>query len=220
MAFGKKKKVKNKANDVSQQPKVVNKVPMSQNPLYPPKKESAMKEIGTALGVAAGCLLLCGVIITNFSYAATGYPSYEDDYYYESSNDTEDTQQSDEYQEEDSYEEDTENDTEEFVEGDSEEAVEDVVVEPDFVFPDSDRRYISTSELSGLSAEECSHARNEIYARHGRKFQDQNLQAYFNSKEWYNGTIEPGAFTESMLNEYEKANASTILSYEKSMGYR
>lgn len=89
----------------------------------------------------------------------------------------------------------------------------------DYVIPDSNSRYLTKADLTSLSKEELLHARNEIYARHGRKFQDAGIQAYFNSKSWYKGTINPEAFTESMLNEYEKKNATFILSYEKEKGY-
>lgn len=89
-----------------------------------------------------------------------------------------------------------------------------------YIFPDSDSRYIKKKELKGLSQEECRIARNEIYARHGRKFTDASLQAYFDDQDWYVGWIEPDEFDESELNRYEKKNASTIMSYETSMGYR
>lgn len=90
----------------------------------------------------------------------------------------------------------------------------------DYIIPDSSTRVISSSELESLTKEELMYARNEIYARHGRKFQDSGIQAYFNSKSWYNGTIEPEAFQESMLNSVEYANVQTIVKYEESKGYR
>ncbi|MCD7865214.1 MAG: YARHG domain-containing protein [Clostridiales bacterium] len=93
------------------------------------------------------------------------------------------------------------------------------VSDSDYIIEGSDSRYLDKSELVDLSAEELKYARNEIYARHGRRFQDETIQAYFDSKEWYNGTIEPEDFTQSMLNDYEIANASLILEYEQEMGY-
>lgn len=92
--------------------------------------------------------------------------------------------------------------------------------QPQYKLEGSDYRYISRSELDGFTAEDCRIARNEIYARHGRKFDDEALQNYFLSFDWYIPTIEPGQFQESMLNEYEIANRDLILQYEKEMGYR
>lgn len=81
----------------------------------------------------------------------------------------------------------------------------------DYILPESSSRYISSEELSSLSAEKLNLARNEIFARHGRKFQDSSLQAYFNSKSWYTPSIEPEDFDyDTMLNQYEKANIRTI----------
>lgn len=90
----------------------------------------------------------------------------------------------------------------------------------DYIIPDSSSRMISSSELSGYSADQLRIARNEIYARHGRMFNDSDLQAYFNSKHWYTGTIAPDSFVESQyLSETERKNAETIRAYEESHGY-
>ncbi len=90
----------------------------------------------------------------------------------------------------------------------------------DYMLPGSDSRYISASELSGMSEQELNYALNEIYARHGRRFSSTILQTWFDSKSWYNGTISPSAFDESVLNKYERANIGTIVSYMQSKGYR
>lgn len=79
---------------------------------------------------------------------------------------------------------------------------------------DSDKRVIRPDEAMILNKEELHLARNEIYARHGRKFKDETMQAYFNSKSWYQGTIEPEDFTEDILNDVEKANIQLLLDYE------
>lgn len=92
--------------------------------------------------------------------------------------------------------------------------------EDDYLLPGSDSAFITMADLKGFSAEECRIARNEIYARHGRKFKDKELQAYFDSKDWYHGTIEPDSFKEDMLNEYELANRDLIVEFEKKSGYR
>lgn len=92
--------------------------------------------------------------------------------------------------------------------------------ETGYVFPNSSSELLSRSDLEGMTAEECKIARNEIYARHGRKFRDEELQAYFNACDWYEGTIEPDDFKETDLNEIEIANKDLIVAYEEEKGYR
>ena len=76
---------------------------------------------------------------------------------------------------------------------------------------------MSISDLYGLTADQARYARNEIYARHGRKFKDKDLQKYFDNCSWYYGFIEPGDFDESWLNEYEKKNVKVIKEYENGL---
>ena len=83
----------------------------------------------------------------------------------------------------------------------------------EYIFPESNFQYLKKWELEGLSKEELKIARNEIYARHGRMFQDDSLQAYFNSRSWYTPSIAPEDFKESKLNEVEIANRDLIVSY-------
>lgn len=93
------------------------------------------------------------------------------------------------------------------------------VVNNEFILPDSNIRVLSRFDLQGLTAEQCRLARNELYARHGRIFDDPNLQSYFQSKSWYYGTIPAANFSESMLNDIEIQNRNLIVEYEKEMGY-
>ena len=65
--------------------------------------------------------------------------------------------------------------------------------------------------------EMCRLARNGIYARCGRKFNDITLQKYFEQYDWYEPEIEPDEFTESLLNEYQIANRDLIIEYEKEL---
>lgn len=89
-----------------------------------------------------------------------------------------------------------------------------------YILPGSDSRYLGKQDIKGLTAEECRLARNELYARHGRLFDDEKIQAYFNMKEWYKGSIQPSDFKEDMLNDYEVYNRDLIVKYEEEMGYR
>ena len=93
----------------------------------------------------------------------------------------------------------------------------------EYIIPDSNSRYLSDADLSGLNIQQINYAKNEIYARHGRRFQSAELQTYFNSKSWYNGTVDPAAFRESMLNDFEKRNVELLSKKEFSMesgGYK
>ncbi len=65
---------------------------------------------------------------------------------------------------------------------------------------------ITEDEMAELDYYSARIVMNEIYARHGRKFNNQELQEHFNSKNWYNGTIAPENFSEDMLNGVEKQN--------------
>lgn len=84
----------------------------------------------------------------------------------------------------------------------------------EYLIPGSDSRYITEDDLKNLTWEQCCLARNEIFARHGRQFQTKEIASYFNSKSWYQGTIAPEKFSETVFNEYEKANVKFISQYE------
>ena len=84
--------------------------------------------------------------------------------------------------------------------------------ENDYILPDSDSRAYTYDELSNLSQDELRLAINEIYARHGRIFDAADLQNYFNSKSWYNGTVSADDFSESVFNTYEKSNVDLLSS--------
>ena len=84
-----------------------------------------------------------------------------------------------------------------------------------YVLPESSARYLTASDMAGLSADNMRKARNEIYARHGRMFADKDLDTYFRSQGWYNPTIKPEAFDEKVLSAVEQANIEFIQGYEK-----
>ncbi len=86
-----------------------------------------------------------------------------------------------------------------------------------YILPESNSRYLSDSDIVGLNLKQLNYAKNEIYARRGRLFVSNELQNYFNSKTWYQGTIAPESFLEDMLNEYESTNAAFLSEREKQM---
>lgn len=90
-----------------------------------------------------------------------------------------------------------------------------------YIIPESNQRLLTSSDISGMSIKELNYARNEIYARHGRRFSSNELQTYFDSKSWYNGTISASEFDSKYsgrLSEIEKKNAEYLLSQEKARG--
>lgn len=84
-----------------------------------------------------------------------------------------------------------------------------------YIFADSDRRYLSQSEVNVLTLQAICYAKNEIYARHGRTFESQELTDYFSSKSWYCGTVLPEEFSPAVFNGYETANIDLLASTEE-----
>ena len=88
----------------------------------------------------------------------------------------------------------------------------------EYFFPESSNRYLTDEEISAYSSDQLELAKNEIYARHGRQFVTDYIADYFNSKSWYQGTIDPDTFDaeqNSIFNEYELANISKIAEWEE-----
>lgn len=79
-------------------------------------------------------------------------------------------------------------------------------------------RYLTDEEIAAYSADQLELAKNEIYARHGRQFVTEYISDYFNSKSWYQGTVDPETFDaqqDSVFNEYEMANIAKIAEWEE-----
>lgn len=84
----------------------------------------------------------------------------------------------------------------------------------EYICPKSNVKKLSVKDVKKLSKADRRLAKNEIYARYGRKFNDENLQEYFNGKSWYTGNIEPENFDESVFNKTEKYNIKLLAKYE------
>ena len=88
--------------------------------------------------------------------------------------------------------------------------------EGDYILPNSGTRLLTQSDISGLSKYDLALARNEIYARHGRKFQTAEYSNYFSAKSWYH--INPNynySDDDGNLNDIERKNVMLILNAEK-----
>ena len=94
-----------------------------------------------------------------------------------------------------------------------------ILISEDYIIPYSSTSPINSFDLVGLNALQLKIARNEIFARHGRKFESPDLKMYFESKNWYIPIYEADQFPDYLLNDIEKENASFIGNYEKLMGY-
>lgn len=109
--------------------------------------------------------------------------------------------------EETNYGEDAGYEEENYEEDDNEELQE-------YIFSESDTRILSAEEIKKYNSDVLRIAKNEIYARHGRMFNDSELQEYFDSLSWYEGTIAPEDFDESVLSKTEKENVKLLAEYE------
>ncbi len=85
---------------------------------------------------------------------------------------------------------------------------------PDYIFPKSNTAYLTGEDLLEADASTLRLARNEIFARHGRKFDTSDLQDYFSQKNWYHAEIDPAAFDENVFNDFEKKNLDLIRTAE------
>ncbi len=89
----------------------------------------------------------------------------------------------------------------------------------DFILPESDSRTYSNSELEALSNYELYLARNEIFARYGRKYSEESLSTYLNGTDWYQPLYDGAEFDEepieNYMNEFEYKNAIQMLDIER-----
>lgn len=113
-------------------------------------------------------------------------------------------------------------DSEEFEDfDDADEDIEDddtAIDDDTYIFPNSDTEYLTNSDLSGMSKSEINLAKNELYARHGRKFKSKELQEYFESKDWYVPKYSPKQWDKKgdsfFFNKYEIKNRDLLKKYE------
>lgn len=75
----------------------------------------------------------------------------------------------------------------------------------------SDQREYTIEELKDYSEDILYLALNEIYARHGYIFRNEDLQNYFMGQVWYTPLVEGENFSDEVFNEYEKENLKVLL---------
>ncbi|OON95309.1 MAG: hypothetical protein ATN31_11215 [Candidatus Epulonipiscioides saccharophilum] len=88
------------------------------------------------------------------------------------------------------------------------------------IIPDSHTKFLTWADLDHLTATQASVAKQEIYARHGHQFlENDTFRSYFSRQSWYkpnpiHNTF--GFFDPSYLNEMELKNLDLIGIYEHS----
>jgi hypothetical protein len=84
-----------------------------------------------------------------------------------------------------------------------------------WLFPDSSSRYLTPSDLAGLSADDLWRARNEIFARNGYKFSSSRGIAFAHTLgHYYRGVDADQDRVFNRMNQYEQANVTLIQSIE------
>ena len=83
------------------------------------------------------------------------------------------------------------------------------------VIGDSDCRLLTRDELSGYTSSELADAINEIYARHGLIFEDEEVSHFFYHKPYYKPQIESAE--NISFNYYEDENIKTMVAVRNSM---
>lgn len=81
------------------------------------------------------------------------------------------------------------------------------VIEPLF---ETDKEYYTIEEFESEPMMVIHLAKNEIYARHGYIFSNEDLFNYFMGCIWYSPTCDGTDFDDSIFNEYEKANLEIL----------
>lgn len=84
-----------------------------------------------------------------------------------------------------------------------------VRAEPTWVY--LSRAPVSDDDLRYQTDWELTLARNEVFARHGRVFQDPRLRAYFAARTWYRPDPR---YTDARLSRVESANVAKIAAWQ------
>lgn len=74
----------------------------------------------------------------------------------------------------------------------------------------TDTKYYSKEDFQDVPPLIIYLAKNEIYARHGYIFKDENLNNYFKGQLWYIPLISAEEFDGSIFNEYERENLKLL----------
>jgi len=84
----------------------------------------------------------------------------------------------------------------------------------EYVLPVSSIVPITRDAILNFTDNDLWIARNEIYARHGRKFTNGYLEGYFERMSWYEGTIPAAEFDDNVLSQIERDNIAVLTAAE------
>lgn len=95
--------------------------------------------------------------------------------------------------------------------------------EAELIFPNSDTQKITTAEMDAKlkSRSDLRLAINEIYARHGYLFSNEEYLEYFNQFDWYQNTTK-NSDMEAVSNQFssvEKYNVEVLQDYSDAHGW-
>ncbi|MDM9580857.1 MULTISPECIES: YARHG domain-containing protein [unclassified Nostoc] len=82
------------------------------------------------------------------------------------------------------------------------------------------QRLVTDADLDSKSGFELDIMRNSIFAIHGRRFDNTELQNYFNNQPWYRPKYSPKTFPAKLLSKLEQQNVDYISKYQVSTGLR
>ncbi|WP_414621909.1 protein kinase domain-containing protein [Calothrix sp. CCY 0018] len=91
-------------------------------------------------------------------------------------------------------------------------------VENDFSWLSS--RRVTDADLDPFDGKGLDIMRNSIFARYGRRFNNQDLQQYFDGQSWYTPRYSPQDFPIKLLSKLEMQNAQFIDKYQDRTGKR
>ena len=74
----------------------------------------------------------------------------------------------------------------------------------------TDTEYYNEDSFSGVPSLIIHLAKNEIYARHGYIFKDENLKNYFMGQLWYIPSVKAEEFDDSVFSDIEKRNLELL----------
>ena len=78
-----------------------------------------------------------------------------------------------------------------------------------FLLPTSNTEILTEDDLKGKTLQFLTYARNEIFARKGYIFKNEDLDLYFSNMNWYNKKSK-----DVSLSEIEKSNVNLIKKIE------
>lgn len=74
---------------------------------------------------------------------------------------------------------------------------------------------LTAEDLKGKSDLELNLIVNTVFAKYGRKFEDQALQQYFDRQPWYQPRFEPQEFPANLLDPLERQNVEFIRAFQR-----